>query len=54
MGDEDLAMSYKLVVFAAILSVVAFAAPRGAEFGDDILLNDEHRPIAQCPPRWRT
>merc|ERR1711981_1206770 len=41
MGDEDLAMSYKLVVFAAILSVVAFAAPRGAEFGDDILLNDE-------------
>merc|ERR1712072_195891 len=41
MGDEDLAMSYKLVVFAAILSVVAFAAPRRAEFGDDILLNDE-------------
>merc|ERR1711981_826676 len=41
MGDEDLAMSYKLVVFAAILSVVAFAAPRGADFGVEDLLTDE-------------
>ena len=33
-------MSYKLVVCAALLSVVALAAPRGASFEEEALIQD--------------